>query len=86
MLAYVQWIIGFILIGRGDGEVVFRMFIGELIAKGIALTCFVLFPTTMGGLRPSVESLRGGVAAVEIGLFISGRLPLKRFIKEGNRK
>lgn len=157
VLAYAQWIIGFILIGRGGYKVALTMFIGELIAKGIALACFILFPTTMEGLRPGVEVLRGGgvwceltawvysmdapdnlfpsihcleswvcfrgalrlkkvpgwyayamlvmtllvfastvlvkqhvlidivggVAAVEVGLFISGRLLLKRFVKEG---
>lgn len=156
VLAYIQWIIGFVVIGRGGREVAFPMFIGELIAKGIALACFVFLPTTVQGLRPSVESLQGGgiwcelsariftmdamdncfpsvhcleswvcfrgalklkklprwyaptmlamtllvfastvlvkqhvlidivggVAAVEIGLFISGRLPLRRLIGE----
>ena len=60
LLAYVQWIIGFIMIGRDDRRVVFQVFIGELIAKGIALACFVLFPTTIEELRPSMESLQGG--------------------------
>ena len=152
VFAYVQWIIGFVMIGRGGREVAFPMLIGELIAKGIALACFVFLPTTVEGLRPNVESLQaggvwceltariftmdamdncfpsihcleswvcfrgalklkklpgwyaptmlvmtlfvfastvlvkqhvlvdivGGVAAVEIGLFISGRLPLRR--------
>lgn len=156
VLAFAQWIIGYIMIGRGGREVVFRVFIGELIAKLIALAFFVFFPTTIDELRPSVESLQGrgiwydftafvycldapdnlfpsihcleswvcfrgalklkkmpkwyayvmlvitlfvfastvlvkqhvladiagGVAAVEIGLFISGRLPLKRYIEE----
>lgn len=156
VFAYAQWIVGFILIGRDSRETALRVFIGELIAKGIALICFVMLPTTVEGLRPSIESLRGGsiwsqltawvysvdaldncfpsihcleswvcfrgamrlkkvpgwyvyvmllmslfvfastvfvkqhvlvdilggVAAVEVGLFISGRLPLKRFVEE----
>lgn len=84
LLAYIQWIIGFVLIGKEE-QVASRMFVGELIAKGIARICFVFFPTTIEELRPSEESLRGaesganwqhvlidvigGLAAVEIGLF-----------------
>lgn len=60
LLAYLQWIIGFVVIGRGGREVAFPMFIGELIAKGITLVCFILLPTTVAGLRPSVASLQGG--------------------------
>lgn len=59
LLAYIQWIIGFVLIGR-DAQVASRVFVGELIAKGIALICFVYFPTTVKELRPGMESLRGG--------------------------
>lgn len=36
LLAYIQWIIGFVLIGR-DEQAAPRMFIGELIAKGIGV-------------------------------------------------
>lgn len=60
VLAYAQWIIGFVLIGRDERQVVFRVFIGELIAKGIALACFVFLPTTMAELRPGVEAIQGG--------------------------
>lgn len=60
LFAYIQWIIGFVMIGRGGREVASPMFIGELIAKGITLACFVFLPTTVEGLRPSVESLQGG--------------------------
>ena len=60
VFAYVQWIIGFVMIGRGGREVAFPMFIGEVIAKGIALAFFVFLPTTVEGLRPNVESLQGG--------------------------
>lgn len=69
LLAYIQWIIGFVLIGR-DGQVAPRMFIGELIAKGIALTCFVFFPTTIEEIRPSMESLRGGGIWCELATWI----------------
>lgn len=60
LLAYLQWIIGFVMIARGRREVVFQMFIGELIAKLIALTCFILLPTTIEEIRPGMETLQGG--------------------------
>lgn len=60
LLAYLQWIVGFVMIGRGSREVVFQMFIGELIAKGIALTCFIFLPTTVKEIRPGIETLEGG--------------------------
>lgn len=60
ILAYAQWIIGFLLIGRDDAETAGRIFLGELIAKSIALFCFVLFPTAMGGLRPDAAPLWDG--------------------------
>ena len=69
LLAYIQWIIGFVLIGR-DEQVAFRMFVGELIAKGIALICFVFFPTTTEELRPSMESLRGGGIWCELAAWV----------------
>lgn len=59
ILAYLQWIIGFVMIGRSRREVVFQMFIAELIAKGIALTCFILLPTTVD-IRPDIETLKDG--------------------------
>ena len=60
LLAYVQWIVGYILIGRGGKETASRILTGELIAKGIVLICFVRFPTTIAELRPNMESLQGG--------------------------
>lgn len=69
LLAYIQWIIGFVLIGR-DEQAASRMFVGELIAKGIALICFVFFPTTIEELRPSMESLRGGGIWCELAAWV----------------
>lgn len=60
LFAYIQWIIGFVLIGRGGREIAFRMFIGELVAKSLALACFLFLPTTVEMLRPSIEALQGG--------------------------
>ncbi|MCH5338765.1 MAG: phosphatase PAP2 family protein [Acetatifactor sp.] len=72
LLAYLQWIIGFVMIGRGRREVVFQMFIGELIAKGIALVCFILLPTTVKEIRPGIETLgSGGIWNALTGLIYS---------------
>ena len=43
--AYLQWIAGFIIIGRGERHTAHEVFAGELIAKGITLLCFLLIPT-----------------------------------------
>lgn len=59
ILAYVQWIIGFIVIGRAKKDISVRIFTAELIAKAIALICFIVFPTTIEGLRPDEASLYG---------------------------
>lgn len=60
LLAYVQWVVGFVWIAKGSRREVLRILTGELIAKGIALACFLLFPTTVEGFRPEAEALRGG--------------------------
>ena len=60
ILAYVQWAVGFVMIGRGGKEVCIRLFSAELTAKVIAMICFLVLPTTIEGLRPAAESLQGG--------------------------
>lgn len=47
VLAYVQWIIGFITCARESREFCYRYLSAELIAKVIALSCFLLLPTTI---------------------------------------
>ena len=48
------------MIGREE-QAAIRVFTGELIAKGIALICFIFLPTTIEELRrPVMESLQGG--------------------------
>ena len=69
LLAYIQWIIGFVLIGR-DEQAAPRVFIGELIAKGIALICFVFLPTITAELRPGMEALRGGGIWCELAAWV----------------
>ncbi len=70
ILAYVQWIIGYIVIGRAEKQLCIRIFAGELIAKFIALICFIVFPTTIEGLRPDVSSLYGHGIWNELTAFI----------------
>ena len=47
LLAYVQWIVGFILIARESREFCYRILSGEIIAKLMCLVLFLLLPTTM---------------------------------------
>lgn len=47
VLAYVHWIVGYIVIGRENKEVCYKMFAGEQIAKLICLAFFIFMPTTM---------------------------------------
>ena len=54
LLAYIQWIVGYILIARESRALCYRVLSGEIIAK---LTCMVLFlalPTAM--IRPEITS------------------------------
>ena len=47
VLAYIQWIAGFILIARDSRELCCRVISGEIISKLICMTLFLLVPTTM---------------------------------------
>ena len=47
VLAYLQWIVGFILIAREEKEFSFRVLSGEIIAKLICAVLFLVIPTTM---------------------------------------
>lgn len=53
ILAFVQWIVGYILIARESKEYCYRYFSAELIAKSFCLFFFLIFPTTME--RPFAE-------------------------------
>lgn len=52
ILAYVQWILGYILIARENKYIFKWIVVGELIAKAIALMCFIFIPTTIS--RPEI--------------------------------
>lgn len=51
-IAYIQWVIGFILIARENRQICYRYMSGELIAKIITFVIFLIIPTTM--IRPEI--------------------------------
>ncbi len=51
-LAYVQWIVGYVIIGRESKEVCDYIASGEIIAKLICMVCFIVLPTTIA--RPEI--------------------------------
>ncbi len=52
VLAYLQWVVGFVMIARDSRELCYEYFAGEIIAKGICFLFFVLYPTMM--IRPEI--------------------------------
>ena len=52
VLAYVHWIVGFIVIGRESRELCYEFMSAEQIAKLMCLLCFIAIPTTM--VRPEI--------------------------------
>ena len=52
VLAFIQWIVGFILMARESRRFCYQMMTGEMIAKLICMVCFLAFPTTM--VRPEI--------------------------------
>lgn len=52
ILAYVQWIAGYIMIGRESRELCYHMYTGEMLAKLMCMFCFVVYPTTL--VRPEI--------------------------------
>lgn len=47
VLAYLQWVVGFILIARESPQVCYSVLTGEIIAKLICMVVFLVLPTTM---------------------------------------
>lgn len=47
VLAYAQWVIGYILIARESRDFCYRVLSGEIISKLICLVLFLVLPTTM---------------------------------------
>ena len=53
VLAFVQWVIGYVLIARESRPFCYQVIRAEVIAKVICLACFLLIPTII--VRPQVE-------------------------------
>ena len=64
VLAFLQWLVGYIVIARDSREACFSVFSGEMISKAICLTIFILYPTTMA--RPEVTGSGPGAALVRL--------------------
>lgn len=47
ILAYIQWIVGYLLIARTDEAYCTRILTGEIVAKIIVCIIYILIPTTM---------------------------------------
>lgn len=52
VLAYVQWVVGYIIIARDSEELCYRVLSGEMISKLICCAFFLALPTSM--VRPEV--------------------------------
>ncbi len=52
ILAYVQWIVGYVVIARESKEHCYKFLLGEFIAKLICLGFFVFYPTMI--VRPEI--------------------------------
>ena len=53
VLAYVQWIVGYIIIARESRERCYKVLTGVMVAKVITMIIFLAYPTTL--LRPEVK-------------------------------
>ena len=52
VLAYVQWGLNYILIGRDSKKLCYQFVFGDILSKVICLFFFILFPTTL--TRPEI--------------------------------
>ena len=52
VLAYIQWILNYILIGRDSKALCYRFVSGDILSKIICLFFFILMPTTL--IRPEI--------------------------------
>lgn len=52
VLAYIQWIVGFIVIARESQNFCYEYYAGEIIAKVICFLCFIIYPTMIA--RPEI--------------------------------
>lgn len=54
VIAFAQWVIGFIIIAREDRPTAYRVLSADIMGKLIAFALFIIFPLTMGDIRPKV--------------------------------
>ncbi len=47
VLAYVQWVVGYVLIARESRELCYKFVVADVLAKVFCLIIFVAFPTTI---------------------------------------
>lgn len=66
-LAYVQWVLGYIVISRHSKEYCFKVVTADIIAKTVCFLFFVFFPTTL--VRPEITGK--GVFEVITNIFYS---------------
>lgn len=52
VLSYIQWLIGYIVIAKGNKEKYFKVIIGDIIAKLICLMFFIILPSYI--IRPEI--------------------------------
>jgi len=59
LLCYLQWVEGFIMVGREGKSTCYRLLTAEMIAKFICLACYFLIPTTMERPDPQLLAEHG---------------------------
>ena len=57
VLAYVQWIVAYLVIARDSEECCYRFAAAELLAKAAAMCILLIYPTTLD--RPAAEEVTG---------------------------
>lgn len=75
ILAYLQWVVGYVLIARESREHCRRVLTGEMIAKLICMVLFVVLPTRIE--RPQVEGR--GLCAFLVRLIYATDAPINLF-------
>lgn len=69
--AFVQWVVGYVMISRESKEMCFYYLGAELIAKAICFIVFIIYPTTMA--RP--EFTQTGLSGWILGIIYSVDAP-----------
>ena len=64
LLAYLQWIVGYVLIARDSRGLCFRILSGAILAKGLCMAAFLLLPTTTVRGDVSSGGLWNGLTAL----------------------